>query len=53
MDDPAERVHLGRREYDGGRSSIVIGVGNRTSPTAGGTGILFIDDVGYGRTVGQ
>ncbi len=33
--------------------SIGIGVGNRTSPTAGGTGMLYIDDVGYGRTIGQ
>jgi hypothetical protein len=33
--------------------SIVIGVGNRTSPTAGGAGILYIDDVGYGRAAGQ
>ena len=29
--------------------SIVIGVGNRTSPAAGGTGTLFIDDLGFGR----
>jgi hypothetical protein len=28
--------------------SIVIGVGNRTSPTAGGTGKVYIDDIGYG-----
>ncbi|MGE5293397.1 MAG: hypothetical protein ACM3VT_01080, partial [Solirubrobacterales bacterium] len=30
--------------------SIVIGVGNRTSPTAGGTGTVYIDDIGYGRS---
>ncbi len=30
--------------------SIVIGVGNRTSPTAGGTGKMYIDDIGYGRS---
>ncbi len=29
--------------------SVVIGVGSRTSPTAGGTGVLFVDDVSYGR----
>ncbi len=28
--------------------SIVIGVGNRTSPTAGGTGKVYIDDISYG-----
>jgi len=28
---------------------ITIGVGNRTSPAAGGTGIVYIDDVGFGR----
>jgi hypothetical protein len=28
---------------------MVIGVGNRTSPAAGGTGIVYIDDIGYGR----
>ncbi len=28
--------------------SIGIGVGNRTSPTAGGTGIIYVDDVAYG-----
>jgi hypothetical protein len=33
--------------------SIVIGVGNRTSPTAGGTGIIYVDDVGYGSTLGE
>jgi hypothetical protein len=28
---------------------MTIGVGNRTSPAAGGTGIVYIDDVGFGR----
>ena len=28
---------------------ITIGVGNRTSPAAGGTGIVYIDDIGCGR----
>ena len=27
---------------------MTIGVGNRTSPTAGGTGTVYIDDIGYG-----
>jgi hypothetical protein len=27
---------------------LVIGVGNRTSPTVGGTGVVYIDDIGYG-----
>jgi len=26
-----------------------IGVGNRANPTAGGTGIVYIDDIGFGR----
>jgi len=29
--------------------TMVIGVGNRTSPSAGGTGTVYIDDVGFGR----
>jgi len=29
---------------------LVIGVGNKAAPTAGGTGTVFIDDVGYGRS---
>jgi hypothetical protein len=28
--------------------SIVIGVGNRTSPSAGGTGTIYVDDIGFG-----
>jgi hypothetical protein len=35
-------VNLGRIEV------MKIGVGNPTSPTAGGTGIVYIDDIGYG-----
>jgi hypothetical protein len=27
---------------------MYIGVGNRDNPTAGGTGLIFIDDIGYG-----
>jgi hypothetical protein len=30
---------------------MYIGVGDRDNPTAGGTGLIFIDDVGYGRAV--
>ncbi|NLH44301.1 MAG: discoidin domain-containing protein [Planctomycetes bacterium] len=30
--------------------SIVIGVGNRTSPATGGTGTMYFDDLGYGRS---
>ncbi len=28
---------------------MYIGVGDRNTPTAGGTGMVFIDDIGYGR----
>ncbi len=28
---------------------MTIGVGSRTSPVAGGTGTVYIDDIGYGR----
>ncbi len=28
---------------------IVIGVGNATSPSAGGTGTVYVDDIGFGR----
>ncbi len=34
-------------------SSVKIGVGNPDNPTAGGTGIVYIDDIGYGRPVGD
>jgi hypothetical protein len=27
---------------------LYIGVGDRDNPSAGGTGLIFIDDVGYG-----
>jgi len=30
---------------------MTIGVGNRTSPAAGGKGTIYIDDVGFGRPV--
>jgi len=29
--------------------AMTIGVGNRTSPAAGGSGIVYIDDIGFGR----
>ena len=31
--------------------SIVIGVGNKTASVKGGTGTLFVDDLGFGRSV--
>jgi len=31
--------------------TMAIGIGSRTNPTAGGTGIVFIDDVAFGRPV--
>jgi len=30
--------------------SLVIGVGDKAAPKTGGTGIVFIDDIGYGRS---
>jgi len=36
-------VNLGRVQR------IVIGVGNATSPAAGGTGTVYVDDIGFGR----
>jgi hypothetical protein len=30
---------------------ITIGVGDATSPKAGPTGMLYIDDIGYGHPV--
>jgi hypothetical protein len=30
--------------------SLVIGVGNKTAPVKGGSGIVYIDDIGYGRS---
>jgi len=32
---------------------MTIGVGNRTSPVAGGTGTVYIDDIGCGRPAAQ
>ena len=29
---------------------IVITIGDKTAATAGGTGIVFIDDIGFGRS---
>jgi hypothetical protein len=30
---------------------ITIGVGNKTTPAAGGTGTVYIDDIGFGHSV--
>jgi len=30
---------------------LYIGVGDRNAPAAGGTGTVYIDDIGYGRPV--
>jgi len=30
---------------------VVITIGDQTATTAGGTGIVFIDDIGFGRSV--
>jgi hypothetical protein len=44
-------------DFGGGNASrvkaVAIGVGRRTSPTAGGTGIVYIDDVGFGRPAAE
>ncbi|HPC93804.1 MAG TPA: discoidin domain-containing protein [Sedimentisphaerales bacterium] len=32
--------------------TITLGVGSRTSPAAGGDGIVYIDDIGFGKPVG-
>ena len=29
---------------------IVIGMGDKAAPTAGGKGMVFIDDIGYGQS---
>jgi hypothetical protein len=35
-------------------NKVTIGVGNKAAPTAGGSGMVFIDDIGYGRSaIGQ
>jgi hypothetical protein len=31
--------------------SLTIGVGNKAAPKAGGTGTVYIDDIGYGRPI--
>ncbi|HPM82911.1 MAG TPA: discoidin domain-containing protein [Candidatus Anammoximicrobium sp.] len=31
-------------------TKLTIGVGNKAAPTAGGAGMVFIDDIGYGRS---
>ncbi len=30
--------------------SMTVGVGDRANPTAGGAGLIFVDDIGFGRT---
>ncbi|MEN6575567.1 MAG: LamG-like jellyroll fold domain-containing protein [Phycisphaerales bacterium] len=40
-------VNLGRVR------TMCIGIGNRNAPTAGGTGIVYIDDVSLGRTIAR
>lgn len=30
-------------------TTMYIGIGNRTNPTAGGTGVIYVDDVAFGR----
>jgi len=32
-------------------STMYIGVGDRDNPTSGGTGLIFIDDIGFGKPV--
>jgi len=34
-----------------GVKKLSIGVGDRTSPKAGGAGMLYIDDIGFGRSL--
>jgi len=34
-----------------GVRTMYIGVGDRNSPNAGGTGIVFVDDIGFGKPV--
>ncbi|UCD51340.1 MAG: hypothetical protein JSW27_01650, partial [Phycisphaerales bacterium] len=33
----------------GNAQTLYIGVGDRNNPTSGGTGTIFVDDVGFGR----
>ncbi|MDI6450222.1 LamG-like jellyroll fold domain-containing protein [Anaerobaca lacustris] len=39
-------VNLGRVQ------KMVIGVGSKTSPRAGGKGVVYVDDIGFGRPAG-
>jgi hypothetical protein len=32
---------------------LVIGVGSETAPAAGGTGIVYVDDIGFGRPAAE
>jgi hypothetical protein len=34
-------------------ATLYIGLDSRTSPTAGGMGIVYIDDIGFGRSAGE
>jgi len=34
-------------------ATIYVGVGDRANPTAGGTGMIYVDDIGYGRPAGE
>ena len=47
VEDSAERVHLGRRE-DERRQVDDDRRRQQGRPVKGGTGTLFIDDIGYG-----
>jgi regulation of enolase protein 1 (concanavalin A-like superfamily) len=31
-------------------ATLYVGVGDRDNPTAGGTGLIFVDDIGYGKS---
>jgi concanavalin A-like lectin/glucanase superfamily protein/F5/8 type C domain-containing protein len=32
--------------------TVYLGLGNRDNPTSGGTGVLYVDDIGFGRAAG-
>jgi len=32
---------------------MYIGVGNRNAPTAGGSGLIFLDDIGFGTPLAE
>jgi len=62
--DEAITLHLAWQEWsipyselsgvDLGRvNKMVIGVGSRTAPTAGGADIVYVDDIGYGRPAAE